>query len=68
MSNFARRLNLYIELIVMKSTISDGIEYRYFEVDRASAHISTKRAISEDELLQPVTIVIKVIFLFFLHC
>lgn len=40
--------------------VIDTQESRYFELDRVSGSVTLKRAIPEDDLLQPVTMVIRV--------
>lgn len=38
----------------------DTQDSRYFELDRVSGSVTIKRAIPEDDLLQPATMVIRV--------
>lgn len=42
------------------TAIADTQDSRYFELDRVSGSVTVKRAIPEDDLLQPVTMVIRV--------
>ncbi|XP_014245575.1 protocadherin Fat 4 [Cimex lectularius] len=34
-------------------------EYKYFEIDRATGHFTIKKRIPEDEILQPVTLILR---------
>jgi hypothetical protein len=37
-----------------------GADYRYFDIDRNSGHVTIKRSIPDDELIQPATLVVRV--------
>lgn len=45
----------------------DSQDSRYFELDRVSGSVTVKRAIPEDDLLQPATMVIRVSILYYLE-
>ncbi|KAJ9600573.1 hypothetical protein L9F63_026289, partial [Diploptera punctata] len=36
-----------------------GVDYRFFDIDRNSGYVTIKRAIPDDELLQPATLVVR---------
>lgn len=46
----------------------DTQDSRYFELDKVSGSVTVKRAIPEDDLLQPVTMVIRVCIHSTLYC
>lgn len=46
----------------VRGTCLDTQDSRYFELDRVSGSVTVKRAIPEDDLLQPATMVIRVSF------
>jgi hypothetical protein len=37
-----------------------GADYRYFDIDRNSGHVTIKRTIPDDDLIQPATLVVRV--------
>lgn len=51
------QFSFFIKKILLFSDTQDS---RYFELDRVSGSVTVKRAIPEDDLLQPVTMVIRV--------
>nr|CAD7397117.1 unnamed protein product [Timema poppensis] len=38
---------------------SGGSDYRFFDIDRVTGHVTIKRSIPEDELVQPATLVVR---------
>lgn len=38
---------------------SGGADYRYFDIDRDSGHVTIKRSIPDDDLIQPATLVVR---------
>lgn len=47
-------------LLMMIVCVIDSQDSRYFELDRVTGSVTVKRAIPEDDLLQPITAVIRV--------
>lgn len=45
---------------MINTFVSETSDYRFFELDRTTGHVSIKRTIPDDELLQPATLVVKV--------
>lgn len=50
----------------MVYSIAANQDSRFFEIDRTSGHVIIKRSIPDDELLQPSTLVVKVIHIILL--
>jgi hypothetical protein len=46
--------------VYLTSFLTAGADYRYFDIDRTSGQVTIKRAIPEDELIQPATLVVRV--------
>uniref|UniRef100_A0A1B6C9V6 Cadherin domain-containing protein n=1 Tax=Clastoptera arizonana TaxID=38151 RepID=A0A1B6C9V6_9HEMI len=51
--------DLGINAAIFYSFNSDGVDYSYFELDRSTGEVFIKRTIPQDELLQPITLVVK---------
>jgi hypothetical protein len=50
----------YFSRLNSTSFFTAGADYRYFDIDRTSGHVTIKRSIPEDELIQPATLVVRV--------
>uniref|UniRef100_A0A1V1FIP7 Putative CTL9 n=1 Tax=Reticulitermes speratus TaxID=60591 RepID=A0A1V1FIP7_9NEOP len=51
--------DLGINAAIFYSFNSVGADYRYFDIDRTSGHVTIKRSIPDDELVQPATLVVR---------
>ncbi|XP_021935515.1 protocadherin Fat 2 [Zootermopsis nevadensis] len=51
--------DLGINADIYYSFNSEGTDYRYFDIDRNSGHVTIKRSIPDDDLTQPATLVVR---------
>ncbi|BES97298.1 CA [Nesidiocoris tenuis] len=51
--------DLGIKSPIFYSFNSEGTDYKYFEIDKITGHVSVRRRVPEDEMLQPATLVVK---------